>query len=447
MRSWRRVAGGAVPPFHIITWRANVGARKEEKSINSIVLAKPGNRGTIATGWQFFRYAPRLLAWPVPRRDGCRPCGHAVRSPGRKVETVPRKKLWKALGLMSGTSADGVDAAYVITDGEDAIDFHGGITLHYDEVLRAKLLEASQHNIRTEELLRLERELTQHHVRAVEQLVRQLGVQATDLDVIGFHGHTVRHIPGEALTLQIGNPWILTEAMGIPVVSDFRRRDMAIGGQGAPLVSMFHRALFVNEVRPCVILNVGGVANITWLGENDEIIAGDTGPGCGLLDEWVQEMAGLHHDKDGELARRGKINRAIVADALSSDFFKKRLPKSADRFDFDHVDVSGLSVEDGAATLCAVTAEAVVRAIHQMPTKPAVVWVTGGGVHHPVLMQLISEHFDDVRSISQRGLNPDTLEAECFAWLAVRHLRCLPLTIPETTGCRFPATGGVITTR
>jgi anhydro-N-acetylmuramic acid kinase len=358
---------------------------------------------------------------------------------------LTKAKKTKAIGLMSGTSGDGVDAALVETDGEQSIDFHGGITLPYDDDLRARLLEASQHNVPTEELLRTERLMTLHHVAAVRQLQQKLRSAAEVVELIGFHGHTIRHMPDEGITFQIGNPWILAEAVGIPVVSDFRRRDMALGGHGAPLVSMFHRALFASQERPSVILNIGGVANITWLGKQDEIIAGDTGPGCGLLDEWVKVMAGISHDKGGTLAARGKIDHDVVEESLSSDFFGRPLPKSADRYDFDHVDVSGLSVEDGAATLCAVTVEAVARAVAGMPAKPRVLWVTGGGVHHPLIMQLLRDNFGDVRSVSELGLNPDTLEAECFAWLAVRHRRQLYLTIPETTGCNRPATGGTIT--
>lgn len=346
---------------------------------------------------------------------------------------------------MSGTSADGVDAALVSTDGDSDIDFLGGLTLPYSEQLRSRVLEASQHNVRLDELLRVERELTIHHVKAVKALIAQLGETAKEAKVIGFHGHTVRHIPGEGLTMQLGNPWLLAEQTGIQVVSDFRRHDMARGGQGAPLVSLFHRALFANENEPVVVLNLGGVANVTWLGTNGEIIAGDSGPGCGLLDEWVQEMADLSHDVDGRLALKGKVHDSIVREALSVDFFRKPLPKSADRFDFDHVDVSGLSVEDGAATLCAVTVQAISGAVARMAKEPAVLWVTGGGVHHPVIMKMLTDRFKEVRSISERGLSPDTLEAECFAWLAVRHQLGLPLTIPETTGCSEPTTGGSIT--
>ena len=358
---------------------------------------------------------------------------------------VTKKATQKSVGLMSGTSADGADAALIATDGEDAIEFFGGITLPYDNDLRSRVLEASQHNVPLVELLRVERDITLHHAEAVTKLFETLPREAKGTTLIGFHGHTVRHLANEGITMQIGNPWLLAEKTGMRVVSDFRRHDMALGGQGAPLVSMFHRALFSHEPRPTLILNLGGVANITWLGQNDEIIAGDTGPGCGLIDEWIQEMAGMPHDKDGEIAARGKVDQGIVDAALATPFFSKKLPRSADRFDFDHVDVSGLAVENGAATLCAVTVQAVVRAVEQMPKKPATVWVTGGGVHHPIIMRMIGEHFGKVRSVREMDLNPDTLEAECFAWLAVRHTKGLPLTIPETTGCRQAATGGLIT--
>lgn len=356
---------------------------------------------------------------------------------------MSRKKVLRAIGLMSGTSADGVDAALIATDGQEHIEFFGGITFPYDEAVRMLLLEASHYNIPTTELLRLEKRVSTHHIEAVRALRSHIGDEADKAKVIGFHGHTVRHLPNEDLTLQIGNPWLLYAQLGIPVVSDFRRRDVSLGGQGAPLVSMFHRALFAEAERPVCILNLGGVANLTWLGEDDEIVAGDTGPGCGLLDEWVQEMANLPHDVDGKLAKSGSVHQDVVDEVLDRDFFRRALPKSADRFDFDHVDVSGLEIEDGAATLCAVTVQAVVKAVQTMPSYPRTLWVTGGGVHHPVIMSQLAEHFSALKTVEELGYNPDTLEAECFAWLAVRHLRKLPLSIPQTTGCREPSTGGV----
>lgn len=358
---------------------------------------------------------------------------------------MPKKTLQKAIGLMSGTSADGADTALIGTDGEDAIEFYGGLTIPYDDDLRARVLEASQYDVPIVELLRLERDITLHHAEAVRELVKSLPKESSGTTLIGFHGHTIRHIPNQQLTLQIGNPWLLAKETGLRVVFDFRRHDMAMGGQGAPLVSMFHRALFPNEPRPTLIINLGGVANVTYLGEKGAIVAGDTGPGCGLLDEWIQEMTGLSHDKDGKIAEKGQVNAAIVEAALDTPFFSKKLPRSADRFEFDHVDVSGLSSEDGAATLCAVTVQAIVQAVGRMPKKPSSVWVTGGGVHHPVIMQMLGEHFPQVQSVRSKDLNPDTLEAECFAWLAVRHALGLPLTIPETTGCSEPSSGAAIT--
>ena len=354
-------------------------------------------------------------------------------------------KAITAVGLMSGTSADGVDAAMLRTDGESQIEVIGGLTIPFEGDLRGRLLEASQHDVPISDLLRLERDMTEAHAQAVKALFAAHPAEAEAAEVIGFHGHTVRHLPDEALTHQLGNPWQLAHATGKRVVTDFRRNDIAAGGQGAPLASMFHRALFAGDDLPVAVLNLGGVANVTWLGEGGALIAGDTGPGCGLLDEWTQEMAGLPHDKDGKLASAGQVNEAIVAAALSAPFFSRPLPKAADRFDFDHVDVSPLSVEDGAATLCAITVRAVAQAVARLPQKPGVLWVTGGGVKHPVIMRMLSEQFDQVSPVDERDLSSETLEAECFAWLAVRRLRELPITVPETTGCKEALCGGVVT--
>lgn len=355
------------------------------------------------------------------------------------------RRLIDSIGLMSGTSADGADVALLRTDGEAKIEFRGGLTLPYPSDLRQRLLQASQFDVPLTELLRLERDVTLHHAQAIDDFLANLEDKTKPPTLVGFHGHTVRHVPADGLSLQIGNPWLLAERTGLPVVFDFRRHDIAKGGQGAPLVSMFHQALFDDHPRPLAVLNLGGVANLTWLGEGDQIIAGDTGPGCGLLDEWAQEMANLPHDHNGKLASKGEANLAIVEAALEAPFFKKRLPKSADRYDFDHIDVSMLSVEDGAATLCAVTAMAVYRAVDFLPAEPDTLWVTGGGVYHPIIMRMLGERFKAVKSVDELGLSPDTLEAECFAWLAVRHQRGLPLTIPETTGCSEPVSGGFCT--
>lgn len=359
---------------------------------------------------------------------------------------MPSKQTYWAIGLMSGTSLDGIDAALIETDGEDAIRFMGASYHAYDTETRRELSAAARLDVPLNTLLRLEKKLTEQHVLAVEHLLATCGQEARDVDVIGFHGQTIRHLPDEGLTWQIGNPSLLAARTKIPVVSDFRRRDMAEGGQGAPLVPLFHQALMRGQEKPCMLLNLGGVANVTWLGGGDAIIAGDVGPGCGLLDRWVEKHTGRTFDKDGELALQGRVNKNVVNHCMQEvPFFSQLLPKSADRYDFNKVDVSNLSAADGAATLCAITAEAVKMAAKNLPLMPKTVWVTGGGAHHPVIMRELQERFAHVEKIDTLGQRADSMEAECFAWLGVRRLRGLPFSRPETTGARVESCGGVLT--
>ena len=352
--------------------------------------------------------------------------------------------LTRSVGLLAASSGDGVEAAVIDTDGRDAIVPLGGVSLPYDKRLRWRVLEATQNDLPTTEILRLEQQLTSQLAQAFEKLRAEFPEATTGIEVVGLHGHTLRHIPSEGLTYQLGNPWQLAEAIKLPVVSDFRRHDMAIGGQGAPLMAMFHWAHMAYEPRPALILHLGSVASVTWLSEENEIIAGDTGPGVGLLNEWVQEMAELPHDLDGRVSCEGRVDEKLVRSALEAPFFARSLPKAADRYEFDHVDVSGLSVEDGAATLCAITVEAFARAAKQLPALPELLWITGPGSEHPVICRMLERHFKTVRNVSERGLNPRTMSAESFAWLAVRYLKRLPVTTPETTGCRTADCAGTL---
>ncbi|MFV1965075.1 MAG: anhydro-N-acetylmuramic acid kinase [Pirellulaceae bacterium] len=359
---------------------------------------------------------------------------------------MPEAMPIRSIGLMSGTSADGVDAALVETDGGQQVRFIAARTRPYANRLRRALLEAAQGDVPLVDLLRLERELTLAHADLVAELRQSSADAAGPVDVIGFHGHTVRHLPAERLTLQIGDASLLAERAGVPVVADFRRRDLAAGGQGAPLAALFHRALLADQPKPVMVLNLGGVANLTWIGRRGQIVAGDTGPGCGLLDAWVQGTVGQPYDRDGQLARGGSVDWPAVGRALEAPYFSRPLPKSADRYEFAFAAAADLSPADGAATLCAVTAEAVWRAARQLPEIAPVLWLTGGGAHHPVLVEMLERRFGTVGSVAQLGLRPDTMEAECFAWLAARRLRNWSLTQPSTTGCRRATCGGLLTT-
>lgn len=359
------------------------------------------------------------------------------------------------IGLMSGTSADGVDAALVRTDGRGVLEFIRAITLPYEDAVRQRLLDAARKDLPTLDLLKLERDVTQYHVAACKRLLKEHAAPAETIQLIGFHGHTIRHVPAEGITQQLGDPTLLAEALGCAVVSDFRRRDMAAGGEGAPLAPLFHQQFCARSGSPIVVLNLGGVANITWM-SNGKLVAGDTGPGCGLLDEWAQEKISTPFDRDGLVASAGTIEQSAVASAMEHGFFHRPLPKSADRFEFDAIlqseSIQRLSAEDGAATLCAVTVEGVASAVQKLAAqesdtslKEVDIFVTGGGVHHPLLMSMLGERFASAGPVEHAGLRADSLEAECFAWLAVRRWYGLPTSVPESTGCSHATSGGMIT--
>ncbi|QDT68554.1 Anhydro-N-acetylmuramic acid kinase [Planctomycetes bacterium MalM25] len=350
-----------------------------------------------------------------------------------------------AVGVISSVTGDTVEAAVIHSDGRDEIQPIGGVSTPCDENLRWGLLEATQNDLPTTEILRIELELTQQYVRAIDELRLRHPEAMAAASVIGLDGHTLRRVPSEGLSFQIGNPWLLSERIGLPVISDFRRYDMAAGGQGAPLEAMYQWALMTKEPRPAVMLNFGAVTSLTWLSRENDIIAGDVGPGMELLSEWVNEVAEAPDDYDGAISARGEVDADCVRYALDSPFFARPLPRTPTRSDFERIDVSGLSAHDGAATICAVIAEALIAAVDQLPERPKLAWVTGSGSRHPLILKRLAEAFDEVRNVSERNLNPDTLQAESFGWLAIRYLRGLPVSTPETTGCRAAQCAGAST--
>jgi anhydro-N-acetylmuramic acid kinase len=351
--------------------------------------------------------------------------------------------LWRAVGLMSGTSGDGIDAALIETDGEGVVRCGPSLTEPYDPAFRARLRAAFGGWERTPEIAALEAELTRRHADAVARLLAAAGVDATAVDIVGFHGQTLSHDAARGRSWQIGDGSLLAALTGIDVVFDLRSADLEAGGQGAPLVPVYHQALAAGLPRPLAVVNIGGVANVTWLPEAGSPIAFDTGPGNGPIDDWAARHGGDSCDRDGALAAAGRPDEARLARWLSDPWFRRPAPKSLDRGDFAGLDVGGLSAADGAATLTAFTARSIARAAEHFPAPPVRWLVTGGGRHNPSLMAALAGAVEaPVVPVEAVGWDGDALEAQAFAYLAVRSRRGLPLTFPGTTGVPRPTCGG-----
>ncbi len=347
-----------------------------------------------------------------------------------------------ALGLMSGTSMDGIDVALLRTDGEKIYGFGPTLCIAYNQAFRKRLREL-QGDAGSQEV---SRELTMLHADAVAEIIRQNGIGPTEVDVIGFHGHSIAHNPEQGITRQIGDGALLASETGIDVISDFRSADVACGGQGAPLAPLFHAALAADMKKPLAILNIGGVANVTWLGDDGEIIAFDVGPGNALIDDWLLKTCNLPFDEDGQLAGRGAVEKTILATLADNPYFTRKPPKSLDRNDFARAieTIAGLSPADGAATLSAFTATAAAQAGKWFPRPPREWLVCGGGRHNSTLMGMLADAVGaPTAAVENTGWNGDAMEAQAFAYLAVRSVRGKPLSLPTTTGVSRPTTGGV----
>lgn len=352
-------------------------------------------------------------------------------------------RMIAAVGLMSGTSLDGIDAALIMTDGVAIQSTGVSLTVAYDAGLRSRLREILGCRVRSPQIASIERAMTLAHVDAVMRLLDRAELKAQDIGVIGFHGQTVMHAPEEGLTWQIGDGALLAEECGIDVVYDFRSADMQVGGEGAPFAPVYHRALARTLERPLAVLNVGGVANVTWMGDDDSLLAFDTGPGNALIDDWVRLKSGAASDLDGMLARAGRVDEVILSALMDHEYFDQKPPKSLDRNAFDINLLSQCSENDGAATLTTFTAASVARGAAFFPA-PAKRWlVTGGGRLNPALMDNLSRHLEaSVQPVEAVGWDGDALEAQAFAYLAARSLAGLPLSFPTTTGSAAPTRGG-----
>ena len=350
----------------------------------------------------------------------------------------------RTIGLMSGTSLDGVDAAWIETDGETVTAFGPALTIPYDDALRRDLRvildRAPSLAAGDPDLASAVARLTDCHVRAVRALDRPA-------DLIGFHGQTILHQPDRRRTWQAGDASLLARETGIPVAFDFRTGDVTSGGEGAPLAPVYHAALARDLPRPLAVLNIGGVANVTWIGDDGDLIAFDTGPGNGPLDDWTMRHTGRAFDRDGALAQAGSVDRTVLGRLMAHPYFDRPAPKSLDRLDFSLAlrasGLDGLSPENGAATLAAFTASSIAAA--QFPAQPVRWLVCGGGRHNPAIMTALRLALPvPVDPVETVGWDGDALEAQCFGFLAARVARGLPLSFPGTTGVKAPMPGGRI---
>ena len=339
---------------------------------------------------------------------------------------------------MSGTSLDGIDVAAIKSDGETQVEAGPALTIPYPADFRERLRATLGG---TDPVAAVEEELTRLHAAAVAAF-RERHPRAP-VELIGFHGHTILHAPEQRRTWQIGDGALLARLTGRDVVADFRSADVAAGGEGAPLAPLYHAALAAELPKPLAVLNLGGVGNVTWIGEGADILAFDTGPGNAMLDDWLRRHTGQPADLDGALARSGSVSGSHVAAFLEAPYFARIPPKSLDRDAFAAFAPHDLGAADGAATLTEITAATVAAARAHFPGPAREFVVTGGGRHNPALMAALARLLGvAVRPVEAVGWDGDALEAQAFAYLAIRSLRGLPLSLPTTTGAPRPMPGG-----
>lgn len=359
------------------------------------------------------------------------------------------------VGLMSGTSMDGIDAALVSLTKKSCRLF-GTATTPYPPDLKQRLLQLVQQPdfVAVDELGSLDNWVGECFLKAVQELLRATGTQASDITAIGSHGQTVRHQPdaNRPFSLQIGNPHLVASGSGITTVADFRRRDIALGGQGAPLVPAFHRWLFRKPRHDRVIVNIGGIANLTVLpGGRRKVIGFDSGPGNTLLDNWMRSTLGIEFDAKGELAASGRVFDELVAAALDDPYFRRPPPKSTglEYFNLDWLSAfmpadGPVSEQDMLATIAEITARSIADAIQAYGGSAGEVFVCGGGVHNHHLMGRLADLLAPatVATTAECGLDPDWVEACAFAWLAMRCIEGQPGNLPSVTGARAEAVLG-----
>ncbi len=363
-------------------------------------------------------------------------------------------KIFRAIGAMTGTSMDGIDLAYLETDGRQTLKFGPSASYPFSDDDRALLRSAvaaakylGKRDERPGPLAAAEDLITRRHVEVIKAFLRHNELEAAAIDLIGFHGQTVLHRPQNGLTVQIGSGERLARQIGIDVAFDMRAADMAAGGQGAPLVPVYHRALAEasGAALPMLFVNIGGVANMTYVAADSDPVACDAGPGNALIDDMIFARTGLALDQDGACALAGEVDAAALAALMDHAYFAQKPPKSLDRNAFSAAPVDSLATPDAAATLVAFTASGILAHLPFLPAAPRLIVVCGGGARNPALMQALAQRAPcPVRRAEDFGWDSQAIEAQAFAFLGVRSVKGLPLTFPTTTGVPEPMTGGAL---
>lgn len=351
--------------------------------------------------------------------------------------------IW-ALGLMSGTSLDGIDAAFILSDGCRVLEKGPTCFLAYDPEFRHDIRQCLGQPERNSFVRQVEEKLTRLHAKLANKMIEEGPVKP---QLIGFHGQTIFHEPPK--TLQIGDGELLSELVRVPVVYDFRTNDCVNGGQGAPLVPIYHQALAKDLAKPLAIVNIGGVGNITYMGDSETLIAFDTGPGNALIDDYVLAVYGIPFDENGAIAATGIADQQLVQSWLKDPFFTKPYPKSLDRNHFVKIKDALVQVSpaDAVATLTLFTAATIALAVTQLPQPSRQLVLCGGGAKNQTLQQFLEESLSgmNITTAETLGWQSDFVEAQAFAFLAIRSFYDLPLSFPLTTGVKVPLTGGRIT--
>ncbi|MGD0721186.1 MAG: anhydro-N-acetylmuramic acid kinase [Roseiarcus sp.] len=360
--------------------------------------------------------------------------------------TAGAPPLRDAIGVISGTSMDGIDVALITSDAETRVTPGPGATFPYPPTVTRALREVvADPAVAQGPLDDLQRAVTDAHCAAVLAFMERFAISRARISVVGLHGQTILHRPGERFTRQLCDGARASRTLGIGVVNDFRSADIAAGGQGAPLVPLYHAAICARLERPLMVLNWGGVGNVTWLGRNGEIVAFDTGPANALIDDFVARRRGLSHDEGGALAAAGRIDAAVLGRLMADPYFDRAPPKSLDRNHFHQLarEAESLGDADGAATLAAFTVESAAAALRHVDGTPARWLVCGGGRRNLTLMAMLRARLGClVEPIEAIDYDGDVIEAQCFAYLALRSRRELPLSLPTTTGTPEPTRGG-----